>query len=183
MTTHDIELPPLPPLYIAPSVEPVDYPKVAQALMDYARAAIEADRKCRGEDQQPFGYFRPDPFGWTDCAATDEGAIALYERPQVRGEPVAKVRDRGFEVVDGKHVPTVLVEFPVDDWESRDRFAAAVDAPQPAEPVRVPSDKDILTVWADTPKADSRSGDAIAFARAILAHYGQAAHQGGNNET
>lgn len=51
-----------------------------------------------------------------------------------RGEPVAKVRDRGFEFVDGKHVPTVLVEFPVDDWESRDRFAAAVDTPQPAEP-------------------------------------------------
>lgn len=45
MTTHDIELPPLPPLHIAPSVEPVDYPDVAQALMDYARTAIEADRK------------------------------------------------------------------------------------------------------------------------------------------
>src|SRR5690606_27460358 len=56
MNTHDIELPPLPPLYIAPSVEPVDYPKVAQALMDYARAAIEADRKRRGE---PVGYVSP----------------------------------------------------------------------------------------------------------------------------
>ena len=31
---------------------------------------------------EPFGYFRADPFGWTDCAATDEGAIALYEKPQ-----------------------------------------------------------------------------------------------------
>jgi len=30
----------------------------------------------------PFGYFRPEPFGWTDCAKDDEGAIALYERPQ-----------------------------------------------------------------------------------------------------
>src|SRR5690554_4553725 len=49
MTANDFELPPLPPLHIAPSVEPVDYPKVAQALMDYARAAIEADRKRRGE--------------------------------------------------------------------------------------------------------------------------------------
>jgi len=36
----DIELLPLPPLYIAPSVEPVDYPNVAQALMDYARANV-----------------------------------------------------------------------------------------------------------------------------------------------
>ena len=30
----------------------------------------------------PFGYFRPEPFGWTDCAKDDEGAIALYEHPQ-----------------------------------------------------------------------------------------------------
>jgi hypothetical protein len=35
--TAETDLLPLPPLYIAPSVEPVDYPNVAQALMDYAR--------------------------------------------------------------------------------------------------------------------------------------------------
>jgi len=34
---------------------------------------------------EPFGYFRPEPFGWTDCAKDDEGAIALYERPQEVG--------------------------------------------------------------------------------------------------
>jgi len=32
--------------------------------------------------QQPYGYFKAEPFGWTDCAETDEGAIALYEHPQ-----------------------------------------------------------------------------------------------------
>ena len=31
---------------------------------------------------EPFGYFKAEPFGWTDCAETDDGAIALYERPQ-----------------------------------------------------------------------------------------------------
>jgi hypothetical protein len=31
--------------------------------------------------QEPFGYFRAEPFGWTDCAEGDEGAVALYERP------------------------------------------------------------------------------------------------------
>jgi hypothetical protein len=31
--------------------------------------------------QQPFGYFKAEPFGWTDCAETDEGAVALYEHP------------------------------------------------------------------------------------------------------
>lgn len=34
---------------------------------------------------EPFGHFRAEPFGWTDCAEDDEGAIALYERPQVAG--------------------------------------------------------------------------------------------------
>jgi len=28
---------------------------------------------------EPFGYFKAEPFGWTDCAEMDEGAIALYE--------------------------------------------------------------------------------------------------------
>lgn len=43
------------------------------------------------QQQEPFGYFKPEPFGWTDCAETDEGAIALYERPQPaqQQEPVA----------------------------------------------------------------------------------------------
>ncbi len=42
--------------------------------------------------QEPFGYFKAEPFGWRDCAETDEGAIALYEAPQpqadARLEPV-----------------------------------------------------------------------------------------------
>ena len=29
--------------------------------------------------QEPFGYFRAEPFGWTDCAETDEGAQPLWE--------------------------------------------------------------------------------------------------------
>ena len=31
----------------------------------------------------PFGYFKPDPFGWTDCAETDEGARPLYDQDTV----------------------------------------------------------------------------------------------------
>lgn len=42
----------------------------------------EAPAPAQGE---PFGYFRAEPFGWTDCAKDDEGAIALYERPQEVG--------------------------------------------------------------------------------------------------
>ena len=31
---------------------------------------------------EPFGYFKAEPFGWTDCAEDDEGAVALYDAPQ-----------------------------------------------------------------------------------------------------
>lgn len=45
---------------------------------------------------EPFGYFKAEPFGWTDCAETDEGAIALYAAPPapVRQEPTAKHTDQ-----------------------------------------------------------------------------------------
>lgn len=39
-------------------------------------AAVDAAPLVR---QEPFGYFKAEPFGWTDCAETDEGAIALHE--------------------------------------------------------------------------------------------------------
>ena len=51
-----------------------------------ARAALDADHitqpRKMAAAQEPFGYFKAEPFGWTDCAETDEGAIALYEAPQ-----------------------------------------------------------------------------------------------------
>ena len=47
----------------------------------YARAIESATLEALAK-QEPFGYFKATPFGWTDCAETDEGAVALYERPQ-----------------------------------------------------------------------------------------------------
>lgn len=32
---------------------------------------------------EPFGYFRAETFGWTDCAETDEGAIPLYDQSAI----------------------------------------------------------------------------------------------------
>lgn len=29
---------------------------------------------------EPFGYFKAEPFGWTDCAETDEGAQPLWDK-------------------------------------------------------------------------------------------------------
>lgn len=39
----------------------------------------------------PFGYFRSDSMGWTDCADTDEGAQALYDQATV--DLLVKQRD------------------------------------------------------------------------------------------
>ena len=51
---------------------------------------------------RPFGHFRAEPFGWTDCAKDDEGAIALYERPQEVG-----LTDEEIEAIAKKHMSTV----------------------------------------------------------------------------
>lgn len=48
---------------------------------------------------EPFGYFRPDPFGWTDCAKDEDGAIALYERPQAQAQAVPSGEPSGREVL------------------------------------------------------------------------------------
>ena len=56
--------------------------------MGYAEGFNDACKPKQGEPvgklQEPFGYFKAEPFGWTDCAETDEGAIALYEVPPQR---------------------------------------------------------------------------------------------------
>ena len=50
-------------------------PKLAEAWNRRAPAPAS------GEAVSPFGYFRAEPFGWTDCAESDEGAKPLYEAP------------------------------------------------------------------------------------------------------
>jgi len=43
---------------------------------------VEGEKSALAKiEQEPFGYFRADAFGWTDCAETDENAKALYEYP------------------------------------------------------------------------------------------------------
>ena len=58
--------------------EAFEYRNVSEESVISAHEAKAAPAAPQGE---PFGYFRAEPFGWTDCAETDEGAIALYEAP------------------------------------------------------------------------------------------------------
>ena len=54
---------------------------VSAQRVTQAKDHIEQDLKMVAVEE-PFGYFKAEPFGWRDCAETDEGAIALYEAPQ-----------------------------------------------------------------------------------------------------
>lgn len=79
---------------------------IYDAMLHEVDAAIAAQAKEGGE---PFGYFRAEPFGWTDCAKTDEGAIALYEHP-----PASLEQSRWCEYVAGM----------VDHWVRTDEYAS-----------------------------------------------------------
>ena len=54
---------------------------------------------------EPFGYFKAEPFGWRDCAETDEWAIALYEAPQPQAVDQAPVAWR-YQTPTGWHATT-----------------------------------------------------------------------------
>jgi len=54
--------------------------KDAEEFIEWVNARISTQCTTRPQ-QEPFGYFRADAFGWTDCAETDENAKALYEYP------------------------------------------------------------------------------------------------------
>ena len=60
---------------------------IAKALGMTVTYQVDAEMEHNNAPAQgePFGHFRAEPFGWTDCAKDDEGAIALYERPQEVG--------------------------------------------------------------------------------------------------
>jgi len=80
----DVELQPLPPLHIAPSVEPVDYPNVAQALMDYARACVEANlAPLQAENER----LRAEVAEWRRVAAAQ---AELHGEAEARAERLAE---------------------------------------------------------------------------------------------
>ena len=68
-----------------------------------AREAVLRDRvaNSRPTEQEPFGYFKAGPFGWTDCAPTDEGAIPLYERAGMTDEDTLRIaREADAQIAD-----------------------------------------------------------------------------------
>jgi len=92
-----------------PQGEPVawlDLSKLSASAMVYATGWKSNDKQsplyttpapapARGE---PFGYFRAEPFGWTDCSEDAEGAIALYEHPAAPAQEAELTDDERQQV-------------------------------------------------------------------------------------
>ena len=98
-----------------------------ELLTEAIRLLSESTAPTVPQDE-PFGYFRVDALGWTDCAATDEGAIALYERPAAPAVP--NVLKRGYGRLIQAAADLALQQFMpsdiVDDYPSKTISAAKV---------------------------------------------------------
>lgn len=84
--------------------------------------AVAAILKQQRQDCEPFGYFRPEPFGWTDCAPDDEGAIPLYAAPPKR-DPLSDAEITAIR----RSMPFDDEDLP-DPWDFAHGFRAAEKA-------------------------------------------------------
>ena len=96
---------------------------------------------------EPFGYFKAEPFGWRDCAETDEGAMALYEAPQPQAVDQAPVAWR-YQTPTGWHATT--------DAAAANR----VSAHHPIEPLYA----------APQPQADARDAELLDWLEGEVCH-------------
>ena len=90
--------------------------------------------------QEPFGYFKAEPFGWRDCAETDEGAIALYEAPQQQADAL----EAAVDMLDTARTDLEML---------RKALGVAV------EPHQTLADRMIEAAMAKKPQADARDAD------------------------
>ena len=63
-----------------------------QELVDAPEVLPATNPSQISSSAEPFGYFKAEPFGWTDCAETDDGAIALYTAPPAPSVPDGWIR-------------------------------------------------------------------------------------------
>ena len=95
-------------------------------------AAATGGGVTTGAPSEPFGYFKAQPFGWTDCVETDDGAIALYERPNAGGqlEQVAKLHGTRKVLWDllGECLPLLKVDAEFStDYEGKEAIELLIE--------------------------------------------------------
>ena len=59
---------------------------------------------------EPFGYFKAEPFGWTDCAETDEGSIPLWDNDALllierQRDELLIALEQAVRYLDGERTP------------------------------------------------------------------------------
>ena len=155
-------------------------PEHEQAMVDFMLQQ-QAEAKSAAV-REPFGYFKAEPFGWTDCAETDEGAIALYTTPPAAPvqEPVAqaliKALTHAVEIAEDKRPGT---------WDDLLQYRALLTTPPAAQPAPVPLTDDQIDAEHDklfpAPVIPGDRAKVRAFVRAIEAAHGitAPAQQGG----
>lgn len=136
-----------------------------EAMLEAVGAGgVSAQRITQGKDhieqdpkmvaaQEPFGYFKAEPFGWRDCAETDEGAIALYEAPQPQED--------ALDAVNIDRLGKALTKLGHSTWVSQEE--AAADIPRWINALT----SCVLEIpeAAPQPQADARDAERYRFLR------------------
>ena len=74
---------------------------------------------------KPFGYFKAEARGWVCLAKEEDGAIALYERPQT--QPVARDVLMALAVEVAQRMVAVSAVASIDDWQEVADLPSIVD--------------------------------------------------------
>lgn len=75
----------------------------------------------------PFGYFKPEPFGCTECAESDDDAIPLYDKVAIK--LIEKQRDELLAALEaGRRLIELISPFEGDVTRQMDKAIASVKA-------------------------------------------------------
>lgn len=171
MNTHDIdiELPDVPFIFQygqyneddlrQPDCRLIPYRDFQEIMRAYARAAIEADRKRRGE-----------PKDRRDIRGIVKKLQSAYVKDGSTDEWVRLRRHVLEEAIDTLRLVSADCAHFYESYK-----AACERATQPAEPVKVPSEADLLALIREHAFRQYEFDDLLAFARALLARYGRPA--------
>ncbi len=181
MNTHDIELPPLPKaskMYDIPGYD-------EEELKDYARAAIEADRKHFAElftdlSRYANGMYEQEYDPYMEGVADGYGYAAEFLLGNRNAaEEIEADRKRGGEVVVWLYEDELPDNYPYEAMFPYSKVDGVrmfpVYAPQPAEPVKVPSDEEIRELSHEFSGMTYEDLDVVGFGRALLDRYGKGA--------
>ena len=143
-------------------------------LVRDALAKWGAPAPANGDTASPFGYFRAEPFGWTNCAESDEGARPLYEAPpvqEVQREEVCKCCGEGM----ARLVVTRECDTCTSVYAGMSEYAIAKNARAPLSAPQIAAM--YLEAMGQQHMFSMVEGAVTRFTRAVEKHHGITAAQ------